>query len=68
MIPNDATEENKVQVEIEYAEKAPIDITYIDYGADTPAETLLVKKYRDGDIVLPDNYSGNGCGLKLQFL
>ena len=73
------TDENKIQIVIEYAKKSPVDITYANYTKNTyeddeigtpenySGENVLVSNYMDGDIVLPDDCTDNGCLLKFQF-
>ena len=79
IIPNDATEENKVEVKYEFAEKEVFDITYKAFtGTDYEQEMRdidkyeetghkLVEGYKDGDIVLPTACTNNGCLLELKF-
>lgn len=81
VIPADATESDKVQVNYTVSEKKPIDITYFNYLSDddsndaieNPAnydmdhEHVLVSGYKDGDIILPDDCMEKGCVLKFSF-
>ena len=77
IIPDDATTDNKVQVAVEYAMKAPIDIYFLDLKEngdpvdikdyDNTNAHMLVNDYRDGDLILPDSCADNGCALKLDF-
>ena len=65
ILPDDASEDDKVTVEIEYALKAPIHISYMLYEGDPEddwevedpdyygEENVFVTGYRDGDLVLP---------------
>ena len=78
-IPEGASSSNKVQVTINYAKKDPINITYQEYNnqeydgerATNPSnygeENVLVTNYMDGDIVLPENCTDNGCLVKFKF-
>ena len=79
IIPNDANEDHKVEVNIEYAEKAPFDITYMSYKGtsykdedlENPDnynnEVMLVEGYKDGDLVLPNDVTDNGSVLMFKF-
>ena len=79
LIPSAATTSNKIEVVIEYAQKAPFDITYLNYTGTSytdeaigdpknyAAEQVLVNNYRDGDLVLPNSCMQNGCALKFTF-
>ena len=78
-IPEAATEDNKVEVSIHYAEKASFDISYMNYtGNEYDPDSLrdvnnygeakmLVEGYRDGDIILPDDAAQNGSVLIFSF-
>ena len=79
IVPEDASEEHKVDINIEFAEKASFDIDYMEYKLDSykdeelsnpenyGEEKVLVKGYKDGDLVLPNNITDNGGVLVLKF-
>ena len=79
IIPNDADNEHKVELSVEYAEKTPFDIAYMSYKGTTyddealsnpnnyNNEALLVEGYQDGDLVLPKTITDNGGVLMLKF-
>ena len=79
IIPNDATTEKKVEITVEYARKAEIDIYYAAYEGNVyddehlydidnyGDEHLLVEGYVNGDLVLPNDVISNGSVLKFQF-
>lgn len=79
IIPNDATEENKVEVKYEFAEKDAFDITYKSFNGNNYDQEVfdsnnyeetghkLVEGYKDGDIVLPTECTDSGCLLELKF-
>ena len=79
LIPSEATSSNKIEVNITYAKKAPININYFTYESDQyddahiydlnnyDHEQVLVYNYLDGDIVLPSACTDNGCLLRLNF-
>ncbi len=62
-IPNDADSSNKVEVKATIAEKAPL---YISYNVGNSG-ALVVEEYQDGDIILPNGCTDNGCNLKITF-
>ena len=78
-IPESTTEQNKVEVNIEYAQKDKINISYMNYtGNQYDNESLfnqnnygepqlLVEDYMDGDLVLPESMMNNGGALIFQF-
>ena len=78
-IPESATEQNMVEVNIEYAQKDKINISYMNYtGNQYDNESLfnqnnydepqlLVEDYMDGDLVLPESMMNNGGALIFQF-
>ena len=68
----------KVEINVKYSEKAPVTFKYYNYtksdddyenidNYDFTDEKVLVENYRDGDIILPDDCTSNGCLLKLEF-
>ena len=75
IIPNSASTEHKIDVNIEYAEKTPFNITYKAYKGtgdlENPAnyydEVMLVEGYKDGDLVLPNALTNNGGALLFKF-
>lgn len=79
IIPADADTDNKVIVNIEYAEKAPFNITYMSYKGTSYKdedlenlnnyndEVMLVEGYKDGDLVLPNELTNNGGALLFKF-
>ena len=79
IIPNDASLEHKVEINVEFAEKTPFDIAYRSYkGTDYSDEALsnpnnyndevmLVEGYQDGDLVLPKAVTDNGSALIFKF-
>ena len=78
-MPNNADADHKVTVDVEYAKKSPIDVTYTSFESDIEDNIRsiqdmeafnydkLVENYMDGDIVLPDDCLAHGCLLKLDF-
>ena len=78
-IPETATESDKVEVTIHYAQKDSFDISYMNYtGHDYDRDSLrdinnysevkmLVEGYRDGDIILPEDAAENGSVLIFSF-
>ena len=79
-IPETATEDNKVEVNIHYAPKASFNISYMNYtGTDYDRNSLqdinnystevktLIENYRDGDIILPEDAVQNGSVLLFEF-
>ena len=74
-IPQDASENNKVEVNIHYARKEAVDVNYKLYKgsgdihdeANYEVANLLVEGYRDGDIILPESCNDNGCMLVFDF-
>lgn len=75
IIPNTASIEHKIDVNVEYAEKTPIDIGYMTYkgtgDVENPEsyneEVRLVEGYQDGDLVLPNALTDNGGVLLFEF-
>lgn len=81
IIPEEASSSNKINIEITYTKKSPIDITYANYTGnqydddhvydinnyDIENESVFVTNYLDGDLVLRDDMISNGTLLKLQF-
>ena len=79
IIPDDADTEHKVEINVEYAEKTPFDITYMAYKGNSyeaedlenpnnyEEEAMLVEGYRDGDLVLPNAATDNGSVLLFKF-
>ena len=79
LIPEDVSQTKKINIEITYAKKAAIDITYQNYEGNQydddhvfdvnnyGSEKVLVSNYLDGDIVLRNDNIENGTLLKLQF-
>lgn len=81
VIPEEVSSSNKINIEITYSKKSPIDITYANYTSnqyddnhvydvdnyDLANEQVLVTNYLDGDLVLRDDMISNGSLLKLQF-
>lgn len=68
----------KVEIEVKFSEKVPVTFKYYNYtksdddyenidNYDFTDEKVLVENYKDGDIVLPDDCTSNGCLLKLEF-
>ncbi len=78
-IPENATEQNKVEVNIEYAKKDKINISYMNYTGNQydnqslfntnnySESQILVEDYMDGDLVLPESMMNNGGALIFQF-
>ena len=75
IIPNSASTEHKIDVNVEYAEKTPFNITYRAYKGtgdlENPAnyydKVTLVGGYKDGDLVLPNALTNNGGALLFEF-
>lgn len=80
-IPEETTTDKKVQVEVEFALKEKIDISYAKYTSnnyneeelykesnyDFEHQTVLVEDYMDGDLILPDDFLTNGGSLIFTF-
>jgi hypothetical protein len=80
LVPEATYGENnpKIELNVKYSQKTPVNIKYYEFTSgdddyeniskyDFDHETVLVENYRDGDIVLPDDCTSNGCLLKLEF-
>ena len=73
-IPQEASENNKVEVNIHYARKEAVDVNYRLYvdgdihdEASYGSVNTLIEGYRDGDIILPESCNDNGCMLVFDF-
>ena len=78
IIPDDASEEHKVSINIEFAEKKAFDIDYMEYQSDSydddelnnpenyGEEKVLVKGYKDGDLVVPDSITNSYSLAKIK--
>lgn len=79
IIPTDATPEHKININIEFAEKAPFDINYMVYNSNNYSDEslsnpanyidkgILVEGYKDGDLVLPQDLTDRGGVLVFGF-
>ena len=60
--------DNKVLVDVYYAEKPAINITYqVKNGGNYGEEKVLVEGYKDGDIVMPEECTGVECKVSFKF-
>ena len=75
-LPDVASEDNKIEVTIEIAEKTPFDIIYKNYiGNDNNynnldnygEEHVLVEGYKEGDLVLTNDCIEHGCLVEFRF-
>ena len=78
-VPENANADNKVEIVINYLQKASVNISYKNYEGEQydngdifeidnyGDEHVLVENYRDGDIVLTEDAVANGTLLKLEF-
>ena len=78
-LPAEASSTNQVQVNVEFAKKDEIDIAYMNYEGNSydfdsitdlrnyGDPNVLIEGYMEGDIVLPDDCTANGCVLLIQF-